>query len=336
MLRRQQRLRLLNIEMLEARHVLSCSLPGTDFEISEAISCPESTTSMNDSSLIPGQAHSMESDEAIPLAMSMASMLDNNLQVVDLSDLTEDLPLDIVASTQVLWQTEDWEHLTFGNPNWPLGGRDTVGFPSVVRNDHGPNPDGKYYMFYAHHDPRSGIGVAVADSITGPYSKSVSVPGRSDNLVVPAFHQSSSHPDDPDHSSSPWVVWNEDEQLWFVYFHYFNHIRSTVPGFQLTAMATTPDLTSHDWTIWEDPALSGTTPPYVPVLPTTSDFWINEASSYNTVHRLVDGSWLAMLRGKSTSGSDPTETTFQKTQSFLKKTAAVDGSAFIAPVLLAT
>jgi hypothetical protein len=146
--------------------------------------------------------------------------------------------------------------------------------------------------------------VAVADSITGPYSKNVNVPGRSDNLVVPAFHASSSNPDDPDHTASPWVVWNATEQLWFVYFHYFNHIRTTVPGFQLTAMATTPDLASHNWTIWQS-ASSGTTPQYVPVLPTMSDPWISEASSYNTVHRLVDGGWLACLRGTSTTAGDP-------------------------------
>ncbi|MAE65432.1 MAG: hypothetical protein CMJ18_14270, partial [Phycisphaeraceae bacterium] len=240
---------------------------------------------------------------------SSAVQLDPNLQVVDLTDLDGDLPLDVVNTTQILWQTEDWEHPTWKNPSWPAGGGDTVGFPAVVKNDKGPNPDGKYYMFYAHHDPRSGIGVAVADSITGPYSKNVNVPGRSDNLVVPAFHQDSTNIDDPDHTSSPWVVWSEQEQLWFVYFHYFNHIRNVVPGFQLTAMATTPDLASHNWTIWMDPS-GGTTPGYRPVLPTTSDHWISEASSYNTVHRLPDGRWLAFLRGKSTTAGDPPELGF--------------------------
>jgi len=235
--------------------------------------------------------------------------LDNNLQVVDLTDLDGDLPLNIVSTTQILWQTEDWEHPTWQNPSWPAGGGDTVGFPCVVKNDHGLNSDGKYYLYYSHHDPRSSIGVAVADLITGPYSKSVNVPGRSDNVVVPAFHASSSNPDDPDHTASPWVVWNEAEQLWFVYFHYFNHVRNVVPGFQLTAMATTPDLASHNWTIWES-ASSGTTPQYVPVLPTTSDSWINEASSYNTVHRLLDGSWLAFLRGSSTTAGVPTKLGF--------------------------
>ncbi len=230
--------------------------------------------------------------------------LDNNLQVVDLSDLVGPLPLDVLSTRQVLRQTEDWEHSTFKNQDWPKGGRDTVGFPTVVKNDHGPDPDGRYYLFYAHHDPRSGIGVAVADSITGPYSKKVSVPGRSDNQVVPAFHASSSNPDDPDHTASPWVVWNEEEQLWFMYFHYFNHVRNKVPGYQLTAMASSPDLASHKWKIWQD-ASSDTVPPYRPVLPTTGDVWISEATSYNTVHRLPDGSWLAFVRGTSTIAGDP-------------------------------
>ena len=233
-----------------------------------------------------------------------AALLDGNLQVVDLTDLDGDVPLDIVASTQVLWQTEDWEISTWQNPAWPApNGRDTVGFPTLVRNDRGPGADGRYYLYYSHHDPSGGVGVAVADVVTGPFSKDVNVPGRSDNLVVPSF-QFPAHPDSPDHSSSPWVVWSEQEQLWFMYFHYFNHVRNVVPGFQLTAMATTPDLASHQWTIWED-ASGGTTPPYRPVLPTTGAVWISEASSYNTVHRLPDGRWIAFLRGTSTVAGDP-------------------------------
>jgi len=119
------------------------------------------------------------------------------------------LPLDVVSTKHVLKQTEDWEHGVWKNPRWPQGGGDTLGYPSVVKNMHGPKPDGKYYLFYAHHDPRSGIGAAVADSITGPFSKEVNVPGRSDNQVVPSFHAGSTNPDDPSHNSSPWVLWNE-------------------------------------------------------------------------------------------------------------------------------
>ena len=68
-------------------------------------------------------------------------LLDGNLQVVDLSDLDKALPLDVVSTTQILRQTEAWEHSTWKNPNWPAGGGDSVGFPSLVKNDRGPNPD---------------------------------------------------------------------------------------------------------------------------------------------------------------------------------------------------
>ena len=270
------------VELLEPRVLLSAGPAAADFQVASAAVTPVLT--------------------AQPAA---ASMLDNNLQVVDLTDLDGNMPLDVVSTTQTLSVSQNWEHSTFKNPNWPQGGNVELGYPSVVKNDRGPNADGKYYLFYAHHNPRSGIGVAVADSIKGPFSKNVNVPGRSDNQVVPAFHADDPNPDDPDHTSSPWVVWNEDEQLWFLYFHYFNHLRQFLPGFQHTAMATTPDLASHNWTVWTD-ASTQARPNYVPVLPATSDHWINEASSYNTVHRLPSGQWLAFLRGKSTVAGEPT------------------------------
>ena len=93
--------------------------------------------------------------------------LDNNLKCVDLSDLTGPLPLEVARSTQVLRQTEAWEKSTWHGDK----GRESVGYPTVVKNDRGPHPDGRYYLYYAHHDPNSGIGCAVADSIEGPYVK---------------------------------------------------------------------------------------------------------------------------------------------------------------------
>jgi len=236
-----------------------------------------------------------------PAAPAAASPLDNNSQVVDLTDLDGELPLVLKRTDQVLRQTEDWEHSTWKNPNWPRGGGNTVGYPSLVRNTHGPRPDNKYYLFYAHHDPRSGIGVAVSDSITGPFSKKVSVPGRPDNQVVPSFHASSRNPDDPSHNSSPWVVWNPAKKLWFLYFHFFNHAHTATTNFQPTALATCPDLASHRWTILPG-TLKSTVPAWLPVLPTTSKPWANEASSYNSVHRLPDGRWLGFIRGTSNDG----------------------------------
>jgi len=240
------------------------------------------------------------------------AILDNNLNIVDLSNLDGDLPLEVNSTARILWKTEAWENPRWQNPGWPnASGGDSVGFPSVVKNDKGPNADNKYYLFYSHHDPMAGIGLAVADSITGPYIKN-NVPGRSDNLVVPSFQYDNANwsPDSPDHYSSPAVVWNEDTQSWHLYFHYFNHIRPGDSDFQLTAVATTSDLASHDWTPLTS-ANSPTTPNLVPVLSTASfcgtgcGAWNDEASSYNVVARLpaalpetpADQTWLAFIRG---------------------------------------
>ena len=185
-----------------------------------------------------GLATGLALGSPVATAAGTSGQLDNNFQVVDLTDLSGDLPLDVVSTKQVLRQTEDWEHSTWKNPKWPAGGGNTVGYPTVVRNVHGPRPDGRFYLFYAHHDPRSGIGAAVADSLTGPYSKRIRVPGRRDNQVVPSFHGYSRNPGDPSHNSSPWVVWNPDRRLWFMYFHFFNHAHTATTNFQPTALAT--------------------------------------------------------------------------------------------------
>jgi hypothetical protein len=210
-----------------------------------------------------------------------AGQLDKNLQVVDLRDLDGDLPLNILSTTQILWQSEGWEH-------------DTLGFTTVVKNDRGLNPDNRYYLYYAHHDPTSGIGVAVADSLTGPYTK-ISPPDS--RVLTPSGGSANQH------YSTPKVVWNEDANLWHMYFHFWNsdHFpwRNTMGmgfGHQMTALATTPDLSSHNWTpLPGDPAVLN--PPIEPVLPSTAERWINSQSSYHGVQRLPDGTWVAFMRG---------------------------------------
>jgi len=249
--------------------------------------------------------------------MAHAMLLDNNLKVVDLSDLNGPLPLDVTQTTQILWQTEDWEHGSYGNPNWPSGGGDSVGYPTVVKNSQGQDPDGKYYLYYSHHNPMSGIGCAVADSIEGPYTKIADLdPGRDDSKVLtnPNYSPSGPNPDDPSHYSSPSVVWNEQEQLWFMYFHYYNHYHGawtgnpSYPGYghQMTGLATCSDLSSHNWTIWTDPAWGSVSVwDIVPVLPTTAESWMDSQSSYHAIQRLVGGQWLAFLRGTSNSSPYP-------------------------------
>ena len=223
------------------------------------------------------------------------NMLDPNLQLVDLTDLIGDLPLSANSSTQILWQTEPWEDAT-------------LGYPSLVKNDHGLNQDGKYYLYYAHHNINSGIGLTVADTITGLYTK---MPRALANPHYP------NPPGDPDHFSSPSVVWNEDEDLWFMYFHYYNHYwggagdppgeawstNNPGMGHQMTGLATTADLSSNNWTIWTDPVWSRVSVyDIVPVLPTTDEPWMQSQSSYHAIQRLPDGQWLAFMRGTPVTG----------------------------------
>ena len=211
--------------------------------------------------------------------------LDSNLKCVDLSDLDGDLPMAATESRQILWRTEAWEHSSWN----PDEDRDSVGFPTVVRNDHGLNPDGRYYLFYAHHDPNSGIGCAVAESIDGPYRKLAELDAdRVDSRVL----VNPGKPGEPFHYSSPCVVWCEAEQVWFMYFHYYSNLWQEGQGHQRTALATCPDLSENVWTPWTDDRGN-----LVTVFPITAEDWMNSQSSYHAVQRLPDGRWLGFLRG---------------------------------------
>jgi hypothetical protein len=182
----------------------------------------------------------------------------------------------------------------------------------MVHNDRGKNPDGKYYLYYAHHDPTSGIACAVADSIEGPYHKLKKLdPQREHSLVLlnPHFPGKIG---DPSHYSSPSVVWNEDEQLWFMYFHYYNHFHRLWEehpdypggGNQMTALATSPDLSSHSWTVVEDKRTDKVNiPKIMPVIPTTTKPWMYGTSSYHSFQRLPTGEWLAFMRGTDVKGA---------------------------------
>ena len=253
------------------------------------------------------------------VGVGAAPRLDNNLKCVDLSDLVEPLPLRAVASRLILKQSEDWEASSYKNPRWPKGGHRSLGYPTVVKNVHGQDPDGRYYLYYAHHDPMSGIGCAVAKSIAGPYVKLADLPSskrkHSRVLTVPNYRASGPNPDDPSHFSSPCVVWNAKEKLWFMYFHYFNHFhgawtadaKSPGEGWQMTALATCADLAKNIWTIWKTPRPSTVSVwDIVPVLPTTDAAWMKSASSYHAIQRLPTGQWLAFMRGTPIHHPGPT------------------------------
>ena len=233
--------------------------------------------------------------------------LDNNLRCVDLSDLKKALPLTVVSSKRILEANEAWERSTWS----PGQNRSSLGYPSLVRNDHGRKADGKYYLYFAHHDPTSGIGCAVADRIGGPYTKIKALdPAREHSMVLVNPHYPGKK-GDPSHFSSPCVAWCEEEKLWFLYFHYYNHYhgawkgdpRSPGQGNQMTALAVSEDLASHRWRIVKDEALGKVSVhDILPVLPTTKVPWMESASSYHAIQRLPGGQWLAFLRGTPVKG----------------------------------
>ncbi|MCH2363798.1 MAG: hypothetical protein MK479_04395 [Planctomycetes bacterium] len=233
--------------------------------------------------------------------------LDNNLRCVDLSDLKKALPLTVVSSKRILEANEAWEKSTWS----PGQNRSSLGYPSLVRNDHGRKADGKYYLYFAHHDPTSGIGCAVADRIGGPYTKIKALdPAREHSMVLVNPHYPGKK-GDPSHFSSPCVAWCEEEKLWFLYFHYYNHYhgawkgdpRSPGQGNQMTALAVSEDLASHRWRIVRDEALGKVSVHEIlPVLPTTKVPWMESESSYHAIQRLPGGQWLAFLRGTPVKG----------------------------------
>ena len=144
MLRYRRQCRQLVLEVLEQRHLLADDVGGGGTDALPLL--PDDMTTVEENKPLRDDLTSFT---------SRAMLLDNNLKVVDLTDLTEALPLNVVATTQILWQTQDWEHSSLGNSSWPAGGHESLGFPAMVKNDHGQNPDGKYYLYYAHHDPMS-------------------------------------------------------------------------------------------------------------------------------------------------------------------------------------
>ncbi len=209
-------------------------------------------------------------------------MLDNNLNVVDLTDLGGPLPLDIVETIKILDVTEDWE---ISRDEQPC---ESLGYPSIVKNDRGPNPDGKFYLYFAHHDLHSGIGCAVAEDVVGPYKKIAELdPDREDSRVLRHRDAKVYH-----HLSSPSVVWNPQTELWHLYFHTYINLWESGEGHQQTYLATCRDLATHQWDIQKKP--DGM---WKIVLPVSKENWMNSQSSYHGIYVLPDGTFLAFLSG---------------------------------------
>ncbi|OZM70216.1 hypothetical protein CFN78_26205 [Amycolatopsis antarctica] len=72
------------------------------------------------------------------------------------------------------------------------------------------NPLGRYYLYYAPHDPPGGICLSYGDSLEGPFTEYPHNPIVSRNW--PGEYSVS-------HVSSPHVLWNEDEKELWLYFH---------------------------------------------------------------------------------------------------------------------
>jgi hypothetical protein len=181
------------------------------------------------------------------------------------------------VSQSVIHPTELWE---FWSDN-------DVGYPTVIRNTKGINPDGRYYLFYSSHGVPAGIASAVADKLQGPYKKiSTSILADSRVLIPPI------RPWDTSHYSSPQVIWNPDAGLWHLYFHYYLNEFDKGLGHQKTALAVSPELAVNKWEI-----IRGADGGIMSVLPVSSKGWMNSQSSYHHISRAGSGLWIALLRG---------------------------------------
>ncbi|MET4673193.1 hypothetical protein [Streptomyces sp. PvR018] len=72
------------------------------------------------------------------------------------------------------------------------------------------NPLGRYYLYYAPHDPPGGICLAYGNSLEGPFTEYKANPIVSNNWS-PHYKVS--------HVSSPHVLWNADARELWLYFH---------------------------------------------------------------------------------------------------------------------
>lgn len=106
-------------------------------------------------------------------------------------------------------------------------------FPTVVDTKDHPVKNAlgeyRYYLFYAPHDAPAGCCVAVSNSLDGPWIEYADNPVVSkewgDNYKV-------------SHVSSPWVMWNDVYDCWFMYFHGENNV---------TRYATSDDLINWEY-----------------------------------------------------------------------------------------
>ncbi|KRE98885.1 hypothetical protein ASG89_28385 [Paenibacillus sp. Soil766] len=106
---------------------------------------------------------------------------------------------------------------------------DEIIFPQVVNaREHIANPLGNYYLYYAPHDAPGGINLAYSDSLDGPWTEYDANPLIA-NVWSPHYNVS--------HVSSPYMIWNDAAQKYYMYYHGENtttRIASTSDGINFT------------------------------------------------------------------------------------------------------
>ena len=110
--------------------------------------------------------------------------------------------------------------------------------PSVIRTDDLQKPLGRYYMYYAPHNPPGGICLAFADAPEGPWKE---------YDANPLIHRDWQPHYKVSHVSGPHAIWIEEEKKLFVYYHGENDVTrfaSTRDGihFQYEGVAFTTKL----------------------------------------------------------------------------------------------
>ena len=162
-------------------------------------------------------------------------------------------------------------------------------FPSIVDTKDHPVKnelgDYRYYLFYAPHDAPGGCCVAVSNSLDGPWVEYGSNPVVAKEW--PKEDGSGNHYK-VSHVSSPYVVWNDIDNCWFMYFHGENNI---------TRYATSDDLLN--WTYGDICVVANDFSP--------SGSGFNEASYAKVFEHQVPGLdnkyiMLLMITGSGTGG----------------------------------
>ena len=173
--------------------------------------------------------------------------LDNNLNCVDLSDLNADLPLEVTRSIQILRQTEPWERSTW---------RSDTGTRIRRLSDNGPErprPKSRRPLLPLLRPPRSQLRNRMRRRRLNrrPLRQACRERPEPKRQPCPRLPRQA-RTTLPSTTPAPCVVWNEDEQLWFMYFHFYENQWKTGGGHQRTALATCPDLATNNWTTWRD------------------------------------------------------------------------------------